>query len=105
MEAVTTGDFSIGSAVWPGLAKLVEEAGEVVQAAMKLVALAGAENYDHWDGTDVRVRLRDEVADLQAAINFLVEHNYGAASDLVEYTERVAAKQRRFNGWHSEQSP
>ena len=57
-----SGDFSIGSDVWSGISKLIEEAGEVTQVCGKLIAIAGAS--EHWDGTDLRERLEDEIADL-----------------------------------------
>ena len=38
MAQPTAGPYSIGSDVWPGLSKLAEESGEVVQVIGKIVA-------------------------------------------------------------------
>jgi hypothetical protein len=46
------GPYSIGSTVWPGLSKLVEEMGEVGQVVGKLIATGG--DPAHRDGTDLR---------------------------------------------------
>lgn len=42
------GDFSLGSKVWPGTSKLLEEMGELQQVLGKLIAVAGST--EHWDG-------------------------------------------------------
>lgn len=36
------GSFSLGSRTWPGLSKLVEECGEVLQIAGKIMGTGGA---------------------------------------------------------------
>jgi NTP pyrophosphatase (non-canonical NTP hydrolase) len=61
--------YAIGSETWPGLSKLVEECGEVLQVAGKLMGTGG--QVEHWDGTDLRERMTEELADLLAAIDFL----------------------------------
>jgi NTP pyrophosphatase (non-canonical NTP hydrolase) len=98
MVATGHGDFAIGSRTWPGLSKLVEELGEVAQVAGKLIATGGEP--DHWDGTNLRTRLEDELADLEAAIAFVLEHN---DLDAGRVAERRAAKLRQFGDWHREQ--
>ena len=40
--------FAIGDKKWPGISKLVEEAGEVTQVAGKLMGSGG--DILHWDG-------------------------------------------------------
>ena len=55
--------FAIGALVWPGISKLLEEAGEVVQVGGKLLGTDGAEG--HWDGSNLRTRLEDEIAELE----------------------------------------
>lgn len=92
------GDFSIGSDVWSGISKLIEEAGEVTQVCGKLIALAGAS--EHWDGTNLRERLEDELADLQAAIEFVASRN---ELDAGRIGRRVDEKIALFNKWHEEQ--
>lgn len=97
----TPGPFSIGSKTWPGLAKLVEESGELCQVIGKLIALDGnapGDFYTHWDGTDISVRLQEELADVQAVIEFVREHNPQIES--APFNRRVAMKVARFNTWH-----
>lgn len=69
------GDYSIGSAHWPGLAKVSEECSEVT-------------------------RLEDELADTCAAITFLLEAN--PVLDPGRIAERGAAKLALFRRWHAE---
>jgi NTP pyrophosphatase (non-canonical NTP hydrolase) len=92
-----SGDFSIGGKVWPGISKLVEEAGEVIQVCGKLIALRGGTA--HWDGSDLAERLESELGDLIAAASFVMRHN-----GLDE--ERVIAQADRkidlFETWHAE---
>jgi NTP pyrophosphatase (non-canonical NTP hydrolase) len=87
--------FAIGSKTWPGISKLVEELGEVAQVAGKLIATGGRPA--HWDGTNLRVRLEDELADLEAAIAFVIQRN-GLDADRI--AERREAKLRLFREWH-----
>lgn len=54
-----------------GLAKLIEECGELVQVAGKKLACYKTDG--HWDGTDLKERMEDEMGDVQAAIIFVVE--------------------------------
>lgn len=93
-----SGDFSIGSNLWPGISKLIEECGEVQQVAGKLIASHGAVN--HWDGTNLKERLESELGDLQAAIQFVVRHN---ALDVVAIEKRRIEKLMLFEKWHEEQ--
>ena len=86
--------FTVSAQLWPGLAKLVEEAGELLQVAGKLMAYP----YDsfHPDGTNLHTRLQEELADLQAAINFVVNHNRLLIDD------RVKHKMQRLEHWRKE---
>jgi NTP pyrophosphatase (non-canonical NTP hydrolase) len=86
--------FGIGSEVWPGLAKVAEEAGELLQVVGKLVATGG--RTAHHDGTDLRARLVEECGDLLAAIGYLTAANGLEA----EVAERAAGKREIFDGWH-----
>lgn len=90
------GPFSIGSTIWPGLSKLIEEAGEVVQVAGKLLGTGGA--FDHWDGTNLKVRLEEEMADVIAACYFVQE---ACGLDVEFIRERVIKKLIRFREWHA----
>lgn len=100
---MSAGDYSIGSRNWPGLAKLTEEAGEVIQVAGKIIAANG--ETEHWDmtGTDVSMlaeRLEDELADVTAAIVFLTEHN--PLLDTGRINTRANEKLALFRQWHAD---
>jgi NTP pyrophosphatase (non-canonical NTP hydrolase) len=95
---MSAGPYSIGSQKWPGLAKLMEECGEVTQVVGKIIA-AGGQNI-HWD-SDVALtaRLENEIADVTAAIVFLTETN---GLDATRISERANRKLKLFRGWHTE---
>lgn len=86
--------FAIGSPVWPGLSKLDEEAGEVVQVIGKLMGTGGLTQ--HWDGSDLRQRLVEEIGDVMAACEFVAQTN-----DLETEVEiRRRDKLALFYRWH-----
>jgi NTP pyrophosphatase (non-canonical NTP hydrolase) len=87
--------FALGDTEWPGLSKLAEEAGETLQVIGKLIQTRGLEA--HWDGTNLRERLEDELADLKAAMIFVVQH---CNLDGPRMEERSKAKLARFERWH-----
>lgn len=96
--------FAIGSDVWPGLSKLAEECGEVVQVVGKLMATGGAA--EHWDGTNLHNRLLDELADLCAAIGFVIDWNFGGdvtPERYRAYVDRLNYKRGLFEQWHLDQ--
>lgn len=100
LEPARSGDlgFDLGSDRWPGLGKLVEEAGEVVQVCGKIM---GAEARDvHWDGSNLRVRLTEELADLAAAVRFVIKRNALAAA---AWRERVVEKEGQYDRWREAQ--
>lgn len=81
-----------------GLTKLVEECGELVQIAAKRIAYPHIE--DHPDGKgSIFIRLEDEIADVLAAIDFVVVMN---ELDFAAITMRREQKQKRFLEWHQE---
>lgn len=88
--------FAIGDNEWPGISKLVEECGEVLQVAGKLMGTRG--HRAHWDGSDLRPRLEEELADLMAAIDFVVEV---CRLDRANVAERYREKLARFHAWHN----
>jgi hypothetical protein len=90
-----SGDFSIGGNLWPGLSKLIEECGEVIQVGGKLMGSAGVE--EHWDGTNLRYRIECELADLSAAIAFFAKHNR-LSREVIE--GRGSNKLATFERWH-----
>jgi NTP pyrophosphatase (non-canonical NTP hydrolase) len=102
MSASTTvnieGPYGIGSDCWPGTSKLIEECGELQQVLGKLIALGGATA--HWDGSDLRERLIEEIGDVSAALNFFVTTNNLPMDRVVH---RRATKSALFAYWHGEQ--
>lgn len=79
-----------------GLTKLVEEAGEVIQVAAKLQAYPGGVHPD--GGSLLRERLADELGDLLAAAEIVIDLH---ALD----RKRIAAQWERklllFRLWHA----
>lgn len=92
------GAFSIGSACWPGLSKLIEECGETLQVCGKLIATGGER--EHWDGSDLKARIEDEMADLLAATTFVTGMN---GLDVTRMAARTREKIALFHKWHKEQ--
>ncbi len=92
------GPYSIGSSHWPGLSKLIEECGEVMQVGGKLMGTGG--KAEHWDGSNLRVRLVEELGDLSAAILFFATVN---GLDLHDLEARSIRKLAQFDVWHAEQ--
>lgn len=94
--------FAIGGSVWPGLSKLTEECGEVGQVIGKLMGTGGATN--HWDGSDLAVRLTEEMGDVLAAIEFVTMMNPQHVN-AVAMDDRRIKKLALFEKWHREQVP
>jgi NTP pyrophosphatase (non-canonical NTP hydrolase) len=95
---VSAGPYAIGSSHWPGLSKLTEEAGEVLQVVGKLVATNG--ETAHWDGSDLKTRLESELGDLLGAIRFVIQEN---GLDERAVMRRRDEKMALFSRWHEEQ--
>jgi len=51
---------------------------------------------DHWDGSNLRERMEEELADLIAACKFVIQHN---CLDSAKITERTDMKLELFNKW------
>jgi len=90
-----SGDFSIGGHVWPGISKLIEECGEVIQVAGKLLGSRGEPK--HWDGSDLKVRIEEELGDLLGAMRFVVAR---CRLDAEAVERRALVKQATFDRWH-----
>jgi NTP pyrophosphatase (non-canonical NTP hydrolase) len=90
-----SGDFSIGGQVWPGISKLIEECGEVIQVAGKLLGSRGEPK--HWDGSDLQERMQEELGDLLAAASFVIQRN-GLDAEAIE--SRRIQKLATFERWH-----
>lgn len=93
--------FAFGDKEWPGLAKLNEESGELVQVIGKLMMTHGERGY--WGGVDLRRRLIEEMADLIAAADFVAAHAL-TLQERADLTARVMEKRALFERWHEEQS-
>ncbi len=78
-----------------GVAKLIEECGELQQVLGKKLAWWDTDE-PHWDGTDLRVRLQDEMGDVLAAIDFVVGQ---LALNPQAIQDRVIAKGELFDTW------
>lgn len=91
------GDFSIGSMVWPGTSKLLEEQGELIQVLGKLLGSAGA--LDHWSG-DLKKMLIEEMGDVYAALTFFAEQNL-SDDEQIAILERAQGKIETFEKWHT----
>jgi NTP pyrophosphatase (non-canonical NTP hydrolase) len=89
---------AIGAETWPGLSKLTEECGEVLQVVGKLAAFPGAMR--HPDGSDLPERLLEELGDVLAAVQYVVWAN-GLDGHAVD--QRASAKLHRFRHWHHEE--
>lgn len=87
--------FSIGSKRWPGISKLIEEAGEVVQICGKLMGSRG--EIQHWDGSNLKLRLQEEIGDVQAACDFVIEF---CGLDGHAIALRRLHKRELFVRWH-----
>lgn len=93
------GPFGIGSDLWPGASKLIEECGELVQVLGKLIATGG--DTAHWDGSDLGDRLVEEIGDVLAAANFFAWVNR-LPQDQISVREH--RKRHLFMFWQQEQS-
>jgi NTP pyrophosphatase (non-canonical NTP hydrolase) len=91
--------FYIGADEWPGLSKLIEECGEVLQIVGKLIAVDGDVSAPHWDRQDLKESLENELADLMAAIDFIGDH---CEIDTARISNRAEVKRALFEKWHQE---
>ena len=85
--------FGLECKEWPGLAKVAEEAAEVQQVIMKIIAFDGSTA--HPDGTDLLDALESELADVQAAVHHL-RYNCKKLTRDVQYDDRFIDKLNFF---------
>ncbi len=87
------GILPIGGMAAGGLGKLIEECGEVLQVAGKIMA---SPTREHWDGKgDLFKRLEDELADVIAAAKFVAD-KFGVPATNIN--KRIDSKIKKF--WH-----
>lgn len=79
-----------------GVAKLIEECGELQQVLGKRLAMWDQD--EHWDGTNLRERMAEEMGDVVAAIRFV-----GQMFDIErEVLRRADSKFRLFSTWQEQ---
>lgn len=81
-----------------GLAKLIEECGELVQAASKKLAYYRTEQHPD-GGPPLSNRLENEIADVVAACHFCIEV---MELDHEHIRNRTAEKVETFQKWHAD---
>lgn len=91
--------YMIGASLWPGLAKIQEEAGELLEIIGKIQGCGGRNI--HWDGSDLRGKLMDELPDVMAAIEYAISANKLPRRGIID---RYTAKLRTFIHWHNERT-
>lgn len=87
--------FAFGDDEWPGVSKLTEECGELLQVLGKLGGSRGKTN--HWSG-DLIEKLHEEMGDVLAALAFVRDFN-------PELNDEAIHRQRdrkyvQFVKWH-----
>lgn len=95
------GDDSIDSGHWPDTSRLLEEMGKLQQVLGKLLGTGGEVN--HWDGSNLRERLVEELADLKAAI-WLFENFNLTSEEKQAIVRRFHKKLDLFEKWHKEKT-
>lgn len=93
--------FAFGDKEWPGVAKLAEESGEILQVIGKLMMTHG--KAEHWDGSDLRKRFVEECGDLNAALTFVIMKAL-TVEEFEALGERARNKLHMLIRWHEEQS-
>jgi NTP pyrophosphatase (non-canonical NTP hydrolase) len=90
---------ALGQENWPGLAKFIEEAGEALQIAGKILAFGGA--IDHPSGYHTMDKLEEELADVMAAVKFVIDRN---GLDGRKIKRRAKKKNALFGVWHENET-
>lgn len=90
--------YAFGDEIWPGLAKLNEECGELIQVVGKMMMVHGGRA--HWSG-DLRAMLRDEMADVLAAIGFVMKYGFTEEEER-SVQDRADQKWIKFEAWHDD---
>lgn len=95
-----TKPYCIGSDEWNGASKVMEEMNELGEVFAKLIGSEG--NYNHWTG-DLREKLVEEIADVQAAIEFFLNKDTNLTHDQKRrLINRKEMKFRTFLRWDEE---
>lgn len=95
--------YSFNGPLLPGIAKIVEEAGEVTQVFGKLLMTGGEQI--NFDGTDLLTELLKETADLAATLDFF--QNYAVANmdqeTYAAWLQRRRSKLDKFISYRTEE--
>jgi len=86
--------YSLSAKEWKGLGKVIEECGELQQAAGRLISTGGDTN--HWDGGDLWQELADEAADVLVAVTFFIDQN---GFDKEYVLARMEEKMKIYKEW------
>lgn len=98
MTDARRGDYTIGSDVWPGLSKVLEEMDELGIVLAKIIGAGGSTEY--WGEIDLRENLVEELGDVMATIKYFAEHNLTQEERDALYI-RSYVKHDRFNDWNN----
>ncbi len=88
--------YQLKCADWPGMSKVIEESGELGQVFGKIQSAGGATVYP-WGNVDLKAKTVEEVADLLAALTFMVKKSPHV--DEAAVSERMAKKFKLFEAW------
>ncbi len=83
-----------------GLTKVIEECGELIQVCAKKINYMHTD--DHPDGTNLRIRMFEEIADVMATLDFMMDKFKVTESELKSITYRAKHKVALFNQWDKE---
>lgn len=81
---------------FPGLAKVVEESGELGQVFGKIMSCGGL-RFNPWGGADLGAKLDEEAADLLAALTYMIVNCPHIDEDIV--FNRAHRKIALFEEW------
>ena len=93
--------FQFACPRWPGLAKLAEECGEVVQVIGKIIGTGGTMTFRDGQTID-RSRLVEGIADLEAILGFVAEHAFTEAEKAASVRRQIQ-NAARFERWRTEE--
>lgn len=100
MTEVYEGDpnapYQLNCKNWPGMAKTIEEIGELLQPFGKIQSVGGSNVYP-WGDVNLSEKVEEEAADLIAALTFLVQKSPLIREEVV--IDRYRRKTMLFEAW------
>lgn len=88
--------FQLDDARWPGVAKVIEETGELGQVFGKLISCGGLLQYP-WGGPSFKEKLEEEIGDVLGALFYMM--NQCDEIDANVIVQRAANKTHLFERW------